>query len=261
MLPTLFLSHGAPTLALSQGPAAAFLKTLPGLLPERPKAILVISAHWETAEPRLTSAEQNTTIHDFGGFGPILHAMRYDAPGAPQVATRAKALLAGVGLNAELDPNRGLDHGAWVPLILAWPDGDIPVVQLSVQTARGPDYHLRLGRALAPLRNEGVLIIGSGSWTHDLSSFRGQPEDAPEPGWVLDFADWTDAALMQGRLDDLLNYRTLAPHARRNHPTEEHFLPLLTAVGAGGGVSARRLHRSTTYGVLHMDAYAFGDVT
>ena len=258
MLPSLFLSHGAPTLALSHGPAAAFLKTLPTLLAERPQAILVVSAHWETRAPQLTSTAHNTTIHDFGGFGPVLHAMRYDAPGAPQVAERAKALLDAAGLPAALDPQRGLDHGAWVPLILAWPQADIPVLQLSVQTAMGPEHHLRLGRALAPLREEGVLIIGSGSWTHDLSSFRGQPEESPEPEWVLDFADWADAAIMDGRTDDLLAYRDLAPNARRNHPTEEHFLPLMAALGAAEGGPARRLHRSTTYGVLHMDAYAFG---
>ena len=258
MLPTLFLSHGAPTLALSQGPAAAFLRSLAGELPTRPTAILVVSAHWETEKPTVSSTKQNATIHDFGNFGPQLHAMRYDAPGAPDVAARTLQLLQDAGFDPAEDTDRGLDHGAWVPLMLSWPNADIPVFQLSVQTGAGPRHALEIGHALAPLRGEGVLIVGSGSWTHDLSSFRGQPEDAPEPQWVLDFADWADAAIAEHRVEDLVNYRELAPFATDNHPTEEHFLPLLVALAAGGD-PARRLHRSTTYGVLHMDAYLFGE--
>lgn len=257
MLPTLFLSHGSPRLALSAAPAADFLRALPGLLPARPKAIVVASAHWETARPRVSAMARNDTIHDFGGFGPLLHAMRYDAPGAPEIAARVAALLGAAGFPAELDDRRGLDHGAWVPLTLAWPEADVPVLQVSLQTWLGPRHHLAIGEALAPLRAEGVLVIGSGSWTHDLSSIRGQAEEAAEPAWVQDFADWVDAALVEGRADDLLAYRRLAPHGTRNHPSEEHFLPLFVAMGAGGGVP-RRLHRSTTYGILRMDAYAFG---
>ncbi len=258
MLPALFLSHGAPSLALSQAPAAAFLRTLPALLPERPKAILVVSAHWETPRPRISVVAKNSTIHDFRGFPPALYQLRYDAPGAPDIAQRAAKLLADAGLEPELDPTRGLDHGAWAPLLLAWPQADIPVFQISLQTARGPAHHLALGRALAPLRNEGVLIVGSGSWTHDLSSFRGQAENAPEPDWVLRFADWADAALTEHRTEDLLQYRTRAPEAVSNHPTEEHFLPIFVALGAGSETNVRRLHRSTTFGIIHMDAYAIG---
>lgn len=259
MLPSIFLSHGAPTLALSRAPAADFLRNLPGLLPRRPRAILVASAHWERLSPHLSATPHNGTIHDFGGFPPELYAMRYDAPGDPGAAHKAASLLAAAGLEATLDETRGLDHGAWVPLKLAWPDADIPVLQLSIQTRLGPSHHLALGEALQPLRAEDVLIIGSGSWTHDLSSFRGQAEDAPEPDWVLRFADWADAAILEGRTDDLLAYRARAPDAVRNHPTEEHFLPLFVALGAGGPAArAKRLHRSTTFGILHMDAYAFG---
>ena len=258
MLPSLFLSHGAPTLALSEAPAAQFLHDLPGLLGERPSAIIVASAHWERFSPHLSAMSLNDTIHDFGGFPEPLYAMRYDAPGDPDLARRAVALLAAAGLEASLDDRRGLDHGAWVPLKLAWPEADIPVIQLSIQTRLGPQHHIDLGRALAPLRADGVLIVGSGSWTHDLRSVVRWVEDAPEPDWVRDFADWTDAALTEGRTEDLKAYRVLAPEAPHNHPTEEHFLPLFVALGAGGGGPARRLHRSTTYGVLHMDAYAFG---
>ena len=256
-LPALFLSHGAPTLALGRSPAARFLRGLPALLPARPAAILVASAHWETAGPRLTAASRNGTIHDFYGFPQPLYDLRYEAPGAPEIARRAAALLAAEGFEPALDGTRGLDHGAWVPLILAWPEADIPVLQLSLQTALGPRHHWALGRALAPLSDEGVLIVGSGSWTHDLSSFRGQAEDAPEPDWVKRFADWAEAALLEDRLDDLLAYRERAPEAVANHPTEEHFLPIFVAQGAGGG-PARRLHRSATYGILDMAAYAIG---
>ena len=257
MLPAIFLSHGAPTLALSSHPAADFLRGLAASLPERPRAIVVASAHWETQRPRVSAMARNTTIHDFGNFGPQMHAMLYDAPGAPEVAEEVAEALAAGGFDVDLDPGRGLDHGAWVPLKLAWPDGDIPVLQLSLQTYLGPAHHLALGKALAGLRSQGILIIGSGSWTHDLSSFRGQAEISPDPVWVLDFADWADRALAEGRTGDLLDYRRLAPHAADNHPTEEHFLPVFVCLGAGGA-PVRHLHRSVTFGILHMDAYSFG---
>jgi 4,5-DOPA dioxygenase extradiol len=258
MLPALFLSHGAPTLATSAAPAADFLRGLSTQLTERPRAIIVASAHWERSSPRLSAMARNTTIHDFYGFPAPLYTLRYDAPGDPGLAKRAAGLLETAGFTAGLDDQRGLDHGAWVPLIMAWPHTDIPVLQLSIQTQLGPAHHLALGAALASLRDEGVLIIGSGSLTHNLGQFRGQAEDAPEPAWVQAFADWTDAAVTEGRVDSLLVYRALAPQAAQNHPTEEHFLPLFFALGAGGGGPGRRLHRSTTFGILRMDAYAFG---
>lgn len=258
MLPSLFLSHGAPTLATSAVPAADFLRGLSALLPEKPRAIIVASAHWERSSPGLSAMMRNTTLHDFYGFPAPLYAMRYDAPGDPGLAERAAGLLRAAGIAAGLDQQRGLDHGAWVPLTMAWPQADIPVLQLSIQSQLGPAHHLALGAALTSLRKDGVLIIGSGSWTHNLGQFRGQAEDAPEPAWVRLFADWTEAAVVQGRVDDLLAYRTLAPQAVENHPTEEHFLPLFVALGAGGGGAGQRLHRSTTFGILHMDAYAFG---
>lgn len=261
-LPSLFVSHGAPSLALYDSPARRFLQTLGAQLPEQPKAILVVSAHWETRIPAVTRVARNTTIHDFGGFEPELYAMRYPAPGSPPLADRVSDLLAAAGLPCEQDLARGLDHGAWVPLMLAFPHADIPVVQLSLQSSLGPAHHLALGKALAPLRAEGVLVIGSGSFTHDLSTWR-QYRDAiaaPEPDWVADFATWLDTALSQGRTADLLGYRRLAPHAARNHQSEEHLLPLFVALGAGGeGGTPRHLHASTTHGVLRMDVYAFGD--
>lgn len=260
MLPTLFLSHGAPTLPLTDVPARRFLESLAPQLGERPTAILMVSAHWEATDPTINTPAANATIHDFFGFPKPLYELRYPAPAAPALADRVEALLALQGLPLRRDAARGLDHGAWVPLRLMYPEADIPVAQLSVETARGPDYHLRLGQSLAPLREEDVLVIGSGSFTHDLSSFRAYAHalHAPAPDWVDGFADWMDAALKDGRTDDLRHYRDRAPHAARNHPTEEHLLPLFVALGAGGGGGTRHLHRSTSHGVLRMDAYSFG---
>ena len=256
-MPSLFLSHGAPTLPLTDTPARAFLKQLAGSL-ERPKAILVVSAHWETAQPTVNAVDWNETIHDFYGFPRPLYEMRYPAPGAPQLAARIAERLTEAGLGCAIDRRRGLDHGAWVPLLLMYPQADIPVLQLSVQPALGPAHHLRVGRALASLRQDGVLIIGSGSFTHDLSEFRGHGPNDAAPDWVNRFADWFHAALTERRTDDLLKYRSAAPFATKNHPTEEHLLPLYVALGAAGeDARAERLHASATYSVLRMDVYAF----
>lgn len=258
MLPAIFVSHGSPMLAIEPAEARDFLATLPQVLPERPKAILVISAHWERLRPAVSAPPFNETIHDFGGFPPALYQLQYPAPSSSALAKRVAALLAAGGVPTDIDTRRGLDHGAWVPLMVAWPGADIPVIQLSVQTGLGPEHHYRLGQLLAPLRDEGVLIVGSGSFTHDLSSFRssGGRIDAPEQDWVHRFAEWMAAALRGGRVDDLLNYRRLAPEAAHNHPTEEHLLPLFVALGAGE-TKVEHLHQSTTYGILRMDAFAF----
>jgi 4,5-DOPA dioxygenase extradiol len=256
-LPSLFLSHGAPTLPLTDTPARAFLQQLGGELP-RPNAILVVSAHWETAAPTVNAVERNDTIHDFTGFPRALYELQYPAAGSPSIAARVSDLLRASGIDCRTDERRGLDHGAWVPLLLMYPQADIPVVQLSIQPHLGTEHHLAMGRALAPLREEGVLIIGSGSMTHDLSEFRGHGANDPAPDWVNCFANWTHKSLMTGATDDLLNYRHLAPFAAKNHPTEEHFLPLYSALGAAG-VEPRveRLHASSTYSILRMDVYSF----
>jgi 4,5-DOPA dioxygenase extradiol len=259
MLPALFISHGSPTLPLTQSPATRFLQGLAANLAERPRAILVVSAHWQTAAPVVSAVAINDTIHDFYGFPPELYALRYPAPGSAALAARVQDLLAEAGMACATDRTRGLDHGAWVPLLLMYPGHDIPVAQLSVQTHLGPSHAWRIGRALAALRAEGVLVIGSGSFTHDLSEFgayRDAPE-APEPDWVSGFARWFDQALAEHRLQDLLDYRSLSPGGAKNHPTEDHLLPLFAALGAGGP-GVQRLHASTTHGVLRMDVYAFG---
>ena len=261
-LPSLFVSHGAPTLPLESVPAADFLRSLGGMLPRRPKSILAVSAHWETENPTVSAvAGTSETIHDFYGFPPALYALSYPAPGAPALAERVGDALAAAGLPALIDPRRGLDHGAWVPLLLMYPEADIPVAQLSIQSHLGPAHHLAVGRALASLRErEDVLILASGSFTHNLSAFRGQRPDSPELDWAARFADWFADALIEGRVADLLAYRRLAPEALRNHPTDEHLLPIFVALGAAGEArrKAQRLHHSTTYGALRMDAFAFG---
>jgi 4,5-DOPA dioxygenase extradiol len=256
-LPSLFLSHGAPTLPITDTPARAFLQQLGHTL-VRPKAILVISAHWETALPTVSAVDSNETIHDFGGFPRALYDLRYPAPGSPALAERVAEQLSAGGFDCNIDKRRGLDHGAWVPLLLMYPQADIPVLQLSVQPHLGPEHHLWVGRTLAPLRDEGVLIVGSGSFTHDLSEFRGHNPNDAAPEWVNSFADWFDAALTKGHTGELLDYRRRAPFAAKNHPTEEHLLPLYAALGvAGENARATRLHASATYSVLRMDVYAF----
>jgi 4,5-DOPA dioxygenase extradiol len=256
-LPSLFLSHGAPTLPSTNTPARAFLQELGGNL-SRPQAILVISAHWETTVPTVSAVERNETLHDFGGFPRALYELQYPAAGAPLVAAQLSELLRASGFECKTDHRRGLDHGAWVPLLLIYPQADIPVLQLSIQPHLGPRHHFLMGRVLAPLPKAGVLIIGSGSLTHDLSEFRGHGPNDPAPDWVNNFANWIHASLTSGATDDLLDYRRKAPFATKNHPTEEHLLPLYAALGAAGvNPRTERLHASSTYSILRMDAYSF----
>jgi 4,5-DOPA dioxygenase extradiol len=257
MFPALFLSHGSPMMALTDSPARDFLLGL-GRELGQPSAILVASAHWATREPAFNSVARNTTIHDFYGFPPALFAMRYEPPGAPALAEKALTLLADAGLAGTIDRERGLDHGAWVPLTLMYSAADIPVLQVGIQPELDPAHHLRLGRALAALRKDDVLIIGSGSFTHNLARLRRDGTEAPQPPDVVAFADWFDNAIAEQRTDDLLHYRTLAPFAVQQHPTDEHLLPLFVALGAGGERPvAERLHTSAMYSSLRMDAYAF----
>jgi 4,5-DOPA dioxygenase extradiol len=258
MLPALFVSHGSPMLVLEDGRARRFLTGYAAALP-RPRAILVASAHWETDAPRLTASARPETIHDFGGFPPALYRMRYDVPGDPDLAARAAGLLHDAGIAAELDPRRGLDHGCWVPLSLLYPAADIPVVQLSLQSHLDAAHHYRLGAALRPLRDDGVLIVGSGSFTHNLMILQRQAsEDAPPPAWSAAFEDWIAERVAAGDLPALLDWRARAPNAAAAHPTDEHFLPFFVALGAASpGGAATRVHHSHTYAALAMDAFAF----
>ena len=257
MLPAIFVSHGSPMIMVEPCPARDFLAGLGGIAGS-PRAIVVVSAHHDTPGAVVTAPERPMTIHDFGGFPAELYAMEYPARGDPALAARIAALVSAAGVPTTIDPGRGLDHGAWVPLMLGWPGAEVPVVQLSISSAHPPEWHFRVGEALAPLREEGVLVLGSGSLTHNLREVFGARRtlDSPMPDWVGEFAEWMHDRLVAGDTDDVLHAIERAPHGRRNHPTPDHLLPLFTAYGAGG--AARRLHHSVTYGVLAMDAYAFG---
>jgi len=251
--PVLFLSHGSPMHAIRPGAVRAVWRGIARDMP-KPKAILIASAHWETSIPALTGAARPETIHDFYGFPKPLYEVQYPAPGDPALAARALALLQSAGFATAVDPQRGLDHGAWSPLLHMYPEADIPVVQVAVQTELPARHHLELGRALAPLAAESVLIIGSGHMTHNLRERRG---DGPLP-YAGEFQEWVRQKIAARDLDSLADYRALNPHGIRAHPTDEHFLPLFVALGAAGAnYRAERLYAGIEMGSLAMDAYRF----
>jgi len=257
LVPSLFISHGAPDLPLSDCLAREFLSKLGQQLPQ-PKAILAISPHWMTSIPTLSTGLEMRAIHDFGGFSTALSQLRYDAPGLSTNLHQAVAnCLKDAQLPIAVDPSRGLDHGAWVPLLLMYPDAQIPVAQLSLPAHWEPLQLLKLGRILAPLRNDGVLILSSGSATHNLRALGGRTLDATTPEWVETFEQWLIAAVERGDTSQLLDYRQV-PYAQKNHPTPEHLLPLFIAIGAGDDVAGKLLHRSYTYGIFSMASFRFG---
>lgn len=255
-LPTLFVSHGAPTFALEAGVAGARLGALGRLLPT-PQAVLVVSPHWMTVEPRVTTSQRPPTIHDFHGFDPALYEIGYPVDGAPRLALQALDLLRKAGWRAHTDSERGLDHGAWVPLRHLFPAGEIPVFQVSLPLRLDPHAAYEFGRTLAPLAEEGVLIVGSGSLTHNLREFR--TECTEVQAYVLEFAHWIGNAVRTGDHARLTEALSLAPHAARAHPTAEHYLPLLVAAGAAEPASpASVIEGGVRYGVLSMDSFVFG---
>jgi 4,5-DOPA dioxygenase extradiol len=255
-LPSIFVSHGAPTMVLQEDATQRFLKQLGGQLP-RPRVILCVSAHWTTQRPALSAAPWPETMHDFFGFPDVMYGMTYPAAGDPVLAEQARRLIEDAGIECDLHPERGLDHGAWVPLLLMYPEADIPVVQLSVQPRQPAEFHYRVGKALASLRSQGVLILASGGATHNLRDARFDPQ-ALTADYVMRFADWLERNIKANNLDELLNYKDLAPDAAANHPTPEHLLPLYVALGAGVNHSeATALHRAYAYRSLALDAYAW----
>ena len=254
-LPSVFISHGSPMHALEAGPAGVAWAAL-GRRLGKPEAILIASAHWETNLPMVTGADRPQTIHDFSGFPEPLYRLRYLAPGAPAVAQKAVQLLKQEGLTAAIDGCRGLDHGAWAPLLYMYPDANVPVVQISLQPGLGTRHHLRLGRALRKLEEDNVLVIGSGHMTHNLRDWmRGHGE--PQP-YAEEFSDWVRQRLEEHDLEALADYRSRSPHGVRAHPTDEHFLPLFFALGAArDNYQPERIFTSIDSGVLSMDAYVF----
>lgn len=255
--PVFFISHGAPTFAIEPGVLGPQLQAA-GQRLSSVKAVLVVSPHWQTRDVQVMTTRQPETVHDFGGFPSALYDLQYPAPGEPALADAAARLLAAAGFSTGVDARRGLDHGAWVPLVYLLPDARVPVFQVSMPLSLTTVQAVELGRALSPLRSQGVVIIGSGSMTHNLHEFR---QGAARPqAYAQEFAAWVRAAVAANARTPLINYRAEAPHAVRAHPTEEHFLPLLVALGAqqdgdvlqvldGGGVS---------HGMLSMESYAWG---
>ena len=255
-LPAVFVSHGAPTFAIEPGLAGAQLRAL-GRALGQPKAILVVSPHWMTRGVEITATAHPETVHDFGGFPRALYAIQYPAPGSPELAVQAQEALLSRGIAASLDTRRGLDHGAWVPLLHMYPEADVPVAQVSIPFDTDEAKALALGRALAPLASEGVLIVGSGSLTHNLYEFR--MGDAKEASYAREFSEWIRQAVVQGDTDRLVAALEQAPHASRAHPTTEHFLPLLVAAGAASmAMPATVLDGGIRHGVLAMESYVFG---
>ena len=257
-VPALFVSHGAPLFAMeagSTGPALArwgqtLRKNFASL-----RGVVVMSPHWMAPTPWVMTSAQPATWHDFGGFPPALYALQYPAPGSPALAHEVIALLQSAGMAAQGDAERPFDHGAWVPLMHLFAQADLPVVQVALPSQAGPAEVYAMGVALRSLRQSGVLVMGSGSMTHNLRElFGGEREPAP---YVLEFSRWIEEALLRGDLAALLDYRRRAPHAARAHPTDDHFLPLFFALGAAGDdLRPDYLSREVMYGVLAMDAFA-----
>lgn len=252
-LPVLFVSHGAPTLVIEDGPEQAFFAGLAAQLPA-PRAILCISAHWETAALRVTTADRPDTLHDFANFPAALYRLHYPAAGDPALAARVIELCAAQGWHCDADPQRGLDHGTWVPLMLAWPDATLPVVQLSLQQGQTPQQHYALGTLLAALRREGVLIIASGGLTHNLREIDWRAGSRPT-AFAAEFADWAQQTITAGDLAALFAYRERAPWGARNHPTSEHLMPLFVALGAAQDSRPRLLHNGFCFGTISMASY------
>jgi len=258
ILPTLFVPHGAPTFALRPGVAGAVMRQTADALP-RPRAIVIVSPHWDTDIPTVGSAEKLATLHDFYGFPPDLYQLSYPATGCPEAAHEVSAAIAHAGLPVSDVPSEGLDHGAWIPLRLMFPEADVPVIPVSVQSHRGVQGAYELGRALAPLTAQGFLVIGSGNVTHNLGDYRiARQSGGQTPAYVRDFPDWLAEKIMKGDTAALLDYRQQAPDAVRAHPSDEHLQPLYVALGAAGDdPHVERLHTGVSDDVLAMDAYRF----
>jgi 4,5-DOPA dioxygenase extradiol len=254
--PALFISHGAPTFAIEPGAAGAQLGALARAL-GKPRAVVLVSPHWQTRGIQISAAARPGTIHDFGGFPRALYQIQYPAPGAPDVARRVQQVLGEAGIQGSLNEHQGLDHGAWVPLMHLFPEADVPVVQVSMPVDLDAGKAFELGRGLSTLAHEDVLVIGSGSLTHNLYEFR--TGAVQEAAYAREFTHWVRQAVLEGDRDRLIGTLERAPHAQRAHPTSEHFLPLLVAFGAANDVlPATVLDGGIRHGVLAMESYVFG---
>jgi len=254
----LFVPHGAPGFALRPGAAGAAIAARAGSLAAA-RAIIIVSAHWDTVVPTVGFAERPPTLHDFHGFPAALYDLRYPATGSRAAAEQVVDAIHAVGLAVERAPARGLDHGAWIPLRLMFPEAEVPVVPLSIQSHGGPRQAWQLGRALAPLAGQGFLVIGSGNVTHNLRDYRQAAHGGGAiPAYVRQFPTWLADRLLAGDTAAVLDYRRRAPGAVAAHPSDEHLLPLFVALGAGGdSPRVERFHAGVDDGVIAMDAYCF----
>ncbi|MCW8902378.1 DODA-type extradiol aromatic ring-opening family dioxygenase [Sedimenticola sp.] len=251
--PTLFISHGAPDFILTEQEAVAALREIGERFPQ-PRAIVVISAHWTRHPLGITAGTAHQTIHDFGGFPEALYQLAYPAKGDPELATSIADSLTTHGFDTELISDRGLDHGVWIPLMLSYPHADIPVVQVSLPSSELKEC-ARLGKALMPLREHGMLIIGSGGSVHNLGAMN---REGHTDVWASGFESWLQKAVEGNRFDDLLTAEQATPLFRTAHPTLEHFAPLVTAWAAGDQTRpGKRLHHSFTYGNIGMSMFEF----
>lgn len=252
-LPTLFVSHGAPNMVLHPSPTRKFLAGLGAMFP-RPRAIVCVTAHWMTGEPTVDTSPWPETIHDFYGFEEEMYRIRYPAPGAPEVAGEVAEALREGGFPVRRS-ERGLDHGTWVPLILAYGEANVPITQLSVQPDFDAEHHYRMGLALARLRRSGVLVVGSGGATHNLGAMR---ESAELEARIGDFDRWLAERAHAGDADSLAHYRSRGPSAEWAHPTEEHYFPLVVALGAAGErARGKTIHDASSSGTLSLRAFEF----
>jgi 4,5-DOPA dioxygenase extradiol len=253
-IPPVFFAHGAPTLAIRDTPANRFLRSFATSMP-RPRFILILSAHWETDGLKMSAPGPLRTYHDFRGFPAELYEISYPASADEDAVEEVTSALKSAGLSAELDGDWGLDHGAWVPLSLAFPEADIPVVQLSLPFNSTPETVHALGAAVAPLSRTGVLISGSGSTTHNLRAIA--PDGTQVPAWATGFDAWLEEGLSSGEMEYFKDLESV-PDFRQNHPTEEHLLPLFFPFGAAGqGAKPELMHRSYEYGSISMSYYRF----
>ena len=254
----LFVPHGAPTFALNPGAAGAAMSEVVHKL-SPPPAIVVVSPHWDTRLPTVSAATQLETIHDFYGFPQALYALQYPAKGSAEVAGKVVAALRCAGLDVTQDSQHGLDHGAWQPLRQMFPDADVPIVPLSMQTHAGPAHAYRVGQALSSLTAQGIWVVASGNITHNLGDWHQAASTGGQtPAYVQAFADWVHDQLTAQQHTQLLNYRQLSADGRRAHPSEDHLLPLFVALGAAGpDARAQAFYRGISDFVISMDGYAF----
>lgn len=259
MIPSIFIAHGAPLLAIEDNEYTHFLEKLGRTLP-RPKAIVLFSAHWVSPVQEISNVDEYSTIYDFGGFPEALYRIQYPAKGSEHLSKEIEELFSKHGITYKVDTNRGLDHGAWVVLRMLYPEADIPVISMSVSPNLSPKEQYKVGQSLSLLRGEDVLIIGSGGTVHNLRAVKfvenGQVDD-----WALEFDEWLAQHIKNWDVDNLFNYNTLAPTSKLAVPPygNEHFIPLFYAMGAADNQQkATLLHQSYRYGNLSHSVWQFG---